>query len=160
MAGTEAGQSRAPLHKPGAAQFAVLSVCGALAGAVAGFLGALAEGAMAGEHDLFWAEWLFEYPLNGLGWGLIGGLLTAIISLYWRGAAGLKQATLFWGSVLAIFGLLTGALVGEDAGLAKALRLGLGGAAIGAAFGAVLAVSARAVFRIGGPKMATGSYKP
>lgn len=143
MTGTEAGQPRTSLLGRTSVQLAVLSGCGALAGAVAGILGALAEGALAGAHNPFLSVWLVEYPLEGLGWGFLGGLVTALISLYWRRASGLKQASLFWGSALAICGLLAGALAGDDAGLAKTIRLGIAGAAIGAAFGAVMALSAR-----------------
>jgi hypothetical protein len=122
-----------------------LPLGGAVAGAVVAFVERAGEWITAGAADPVLVSLWFGASLHGLAWGFVGGIVTAVVSLYWSKAGGLKEATLAWAVFLGCGGPLLAALAGDGRRVLAAAGLG---ATLGALFGATLAVSARLFSRL------------
>jgi hypothetical protein len=179
MPGVEGKQTVTPTPQRTAARLAVWSVSGALSGAVAAclltmtrwlFLGGLptairldssgqfyqpAEFTVL-ENIFFLARLLLDDALIGSIWGLIGGLVTALVSRYYRLAGELIMAAVLWAGLLAGFALTLDVLLAtEPRGSSSTpwLMMVVGFilfAATGAAYGATLALFARLLSKLTG----------
>lgn len=99
------------------------------------------------DYYVFLIRWVSQDAAGGLFLGLLGGAVTALVSLYWSGITRLSGAALFWAVFGAGGGLLLGILVdsGDGNGLVGVAGFVIAGVTVGAAFGAALIVFTRLI---------------
>ena len=161
----EAASTRQPPSKKCAiASLAVLTVGGSLSGAIVGSLSGLAELFLLYRDALPYAwengllSWLMadtflaKVPYGAMA-GLLGGMLTFALSLYWSAAASWKNAALFWGTIalLAVGGL--GAWFSNTSASFKMGQM-IAAGILGATFGALLSAFAAILGKLVGHEKA------